>query len=311
MIKMNNKNNMLCDIETGVCGVPENESKMELIDFNKPTEVIDLYYVTDPICSHCWALEPVLGKFLEQYGHYFKLHTVMGGLLEGWDGFADVSNGIGKPSDVAGHWREVGEHSRMPIDGSVWLDNPIQSSYPPSRVFKVIQQIDKELAITFLRRIREAVFVFNQNIAQDETLIEVVNQLNLNGKEIVEEAASSSAQQLLNQDFELARSLGVRGFPTIIMINGENKGVKTVGVRELNDYVNGLKQVLTTNKPIEPKQPTNISNQLTKEFRLFSKEIEVMYDISQNEVSKFLEQELPSNAYEMKRILGEVYIEKK
>lgn len=38
------------------------------------------------------ALEPVLRKFIEQYSHYF--HTVMGGLLESWDGFADVKNGI-------------------------------------------------------------------------------------------------------------------------------------------------------------------------------------------------------------------------
>ena len=46
----------------------------------------------------------------------------MGGLLEKWGGgFADVSNGIHGPSDVAGHWREVGEHSRMPIDGSCGL----------------------------------------------------------------------------------------------------------------------------------------------------------------------------------------------
>ena len=44
----------------------------------------------------------------------------MGGLLEKWhDGPIDPANGIYKPADVAGHWREVGEYSRMPIDGSL------------------------------------------------------------------------------------------------------------------------------------------------------------------------------------------------
>lgn len=33
----------------------------------------------------------------------------MGGVLESWDVFADASNAISKPSDVASHWREVGE----------------------------------------------------------------------------------------------------------------------------------------------------------------------------------------------------------
>ena len=114
-------NKMICDLETGVCGVAEDE-ELEIINLHAPEKKLDLYYVTDPICSHCWALEPVLGRFKKQYGHYFNFHTVMGGLLEKWDGFADVSNGIGSPSDVAGHWREVGEYSRMPVDGTVWLE---------------------------------------------------------------------------------------------------------------------------------------------------------------------------------------------
>lgn len=67
---MKNKN-MVCDLDTGICCEIENEG-MELIDFNKPTKTIDLYYVTDPICSHCWAIEPVLGRFIEQYEDYFN-----------------------------------------------------------------------------------------------------------------------------------------------------------------------------------------------------------------------------------------------
>ncbi len=114
-----------------------------MIDFNQPKKSIEVYYVTDPICSHCWALEPVLRRFIEQYGHYFNFHTIMGGLLEKWggDGPVDPANGISGPADVVGHWREVGEYYRMPIDGTVMMNNPVQSSYPPSRVFKVIQKI--------------------------------------------------------------------------------------------------------------------------------------------------------------------------
>lgn len=146
--------------------------------------------MTDPICSHCWALEPVFGRFIEQYGHYFNLHTVMGGLLEKWhDGPIDPANGIYKPADVARHWREVGTFSRMPNDGSLMIDNPVQSSYPPSRVFKVIQnKHGDDLANTFLRRSREALFVFNQNIAERQVLIDIVNKLGLDGETIVQEA---------------------------------------------------------------------------------------------------------------------------
>lgn len=299
---------MICDLETGICGDASDEG-MEVIDLNAPKKEVTIYYVTDPICSHCWALEPVLRRFEEQYGQYFKLQTVMGGLLESWEGFADKSNGISAPADVAGHWREVGEHSRMPIDGSLWLDNPVQSSYPPSRVFKIIQKQDEQLAKVFLRRAREAVFAFNRNIGEAEILIDIVNQLGLDGQKIIEEAQLPHAQQLLNEDFVLSRSLGVRGFPSIIMVNEENKGVKIVGARPTDYYVNGLKQALSTSDDLLPAPKPSLKSLLEKEIRLFSREIEEMYEINQNEVQSFLQKELSEADFQSKEILGELYIE--
>ncbi|MBZ5752358.1 DsbA family protein [Metabacillus rhizolycopersici] len=304
------KNNMVCDLETGVCG-EVGEDAIETINLNQPQKKITLYYVTDPICSHCWALEPVLRRFEKQYGQYIKFQTVMGGLLPNWDGFADRANGIGSPADVAGHWREVGEHTRMPIDGTLWLDNPIQSSFPPSRVFKVIQQQSEELANTYLRRAREAVFAFNKNIADDQVLIDLVNQMGLDGESIVKEAALESSQQLLEQDFALAGSLGVRGFPTVIMVNEENKGVKIVGQRSLEFYAQGLQQVLETAEPLQPQPLPTLKSLLEKEELLFSREIEDMYDIKQSEVSSYLQEQLSSDEYQLSEILGEVYIEKR
>lgn len=300
-------NEMFCDIETGVCGVGEEED-IQVIDFQQSKKSITLYYVTDPICSHCWAIEPVLRRLKEQYGHYFHFQTVLGGLLEKWHGGPiDPANGIYKPADVAGHWREVGEHSRMPIDGSLMIDNPVQSSYPPSRVFKVIQKHhDDAIAYTFLRRAREALFAFNQNISDITVLIDIVNDLGLNGDVIVHEAELPSGQELLDQDFTLVRDLGARGFPTIIFVNEENKGVKITGGRSFEVYVEGLKQALNTEE-LEPKKRPAVSILLEKEKLLFSKEIEVMYDVDQSDVRSFMKKELPQQQYQMKEVLGELY----
>ncbi|SPT99992.1 dithiol-disulfide isomerase [Lysinibacillus capsici] len=299
---------MVCDLETGVCGVA-GEEELGIIDFNQPKKSIEVYYVTDPICSHCWALEPVLRRFIEQYGHYFNFHTIMGGLLEKWgDGPVDPANGISGPTDVVGHWREVGEYYRMPIDGTVMMNNPVQSSYPPSRVFKVIQKNQHDaIAFEYLRRAREALFVFNQNIADTSVMIDIVNRLGLDGAAIVNESEQTSGQQLLNEDFDLARNLGVRGFPTIIMMNEDYKGLKIVGGRPFVNYVEGLKQVLNFEE-LQPKQQPSLLSLLEKEKLLFSKEIEVMYDLEKSEVISYVKKELSSDQYEMKEILGECYI---
>lgn len=304
---MNNKMNFTCDLETGICG-DASEEGIQLIDFNQPEKTVDVYYVTDPICSHCWALEPVLRRFKEQYSPYFNFHVVMGGLLEKWgDGPVDPANGIFKPADVAPHWREVGELSRMPIDGTVMIENPVQSSYPPSRVFKVIQKHHgDDKAYEFLRRARENLFIFNQNISETTVLVKIVDGLGINGEKIVQEAESETGQQLLNEDFALARKLGIRGFPSIVIVNEDNQGVKIVGARTLETYIEGLKQVVPDE--VRPKETKSLSKLLKKEKLLFAKEIEVMYDLQQEEVKDFVEKVLTSSEYETNEILGERYL---
>lgn len=307
------KNNpLICDIETGVCGVPgETESDIEVIDLNELKKTIDFYYVTDPICSHCWAIEPTLRRFLEQYGHYFNFQSVMGGLLEKWHGGpVDPANGINGPADVAGHWREVGEHYRMPIDGSLMIDNPVQSSFPPSRVYKIIQKHHgEEKAFEYLRKSRESLFVFNHNIGEASILIDIVNDMGLNGESIVKEANEASGHELLNEDFALTRKLGARGFPTIIMVNEENKGVKIVGGRPFDYYVSGLTKLLGE----EPtaKQVPSLPSLLEKEKMLFAKEIEVMYNLEEPELDAFVKNELKDNEYDENEFLGETYITSK
>ncbi len=302
---MEMKNNMMCDLETGICG-PGGDTVMEFIDLSAPQKKVDLYYVTDPICSHCWALEPVLRKFETQYSQYFNMHTVMGGLLENWDGFADTANGISSPADVAGHWREVGDHSRMPIDGTLWHDNPVESSFIPSRVFKVIHKQNPALANTFLRRSREALFAFNKNIAQDAILIDLVNEVGLNGDEIVKQSKLPEADTSLQEDFQLVRQLGVRGFPTIVMLNEEKKGVKIVGARALEQYTAALQQMLPEEN-LQPKQQPSLQSLIKKEKLLFSREIEEFYAIEEKDVAAFVSEQLASVDYETKEVLGERY----
>lgn len=309
---MATNNNMICDMETGVCGpAGDDTTTMEFIDLSVSKKTIDLYYVTDPICSHCWALEPVLRKFIHQYGHYFNMHTLMGGLLEKWgDGPVDPANGISGPSDVAGHWREVGEHSRMPIDGTVWYDNPIESSFIPSWVYKVIQEKHPKLANTFLRRAREELFAFNKNIAQDDVLIDIINQVGLDGEEIVKQSKLPEADTALHEDFQLVRQLGVRGFPTIVMMNEEQKGVRIVGARTLEDYANALQRLLP-DETITPKQLSGLDQLLKEEKLLFSREIEEFYSIDRTEVEAFTQQQLLQDAYTVTSLLGEKYIQAK
>lgn len=215
--KMESKstNPLLCDPATGICEVPG--EKMEIGNINvkaneKPVKVI---YFTDPICSSCWGIEPQLRKLKLEYGNHVDIEYRMGGLLPDW---SYNSGGISKPSDVAHHWDEVSLYYDMPIDGDVWLQDPLDSSYPPSIAFKAAQLQDKTKAVEFMRELREMVFLKKKNIAKWEHIAAAAKKTGLDTDQLKKDF-DGKGKELFQEDLKLAREMGVRGFPTMFFTN--------------------------------------------------------------------------------------------
>ena len=219
---MAEKNNpLLCDPVEGICGIPGNVTNTNVTAQNteKPVKVI---YFTDPICSSCWGIEPQLRKLKLEYGDSIEIEYRMGGLLPDWN---YNSGGISKPSDVARHWDEVSVYYDMPIDGDVWLEDPLHSSYPPSVAFKAAQMQDNEKAILFLREMREMVFLQKRNIAKWENIAVAAKNVALNVEQLKADF-EEKAKTLFEADLKLAKQFGVRGFPTLFFTN--NSGGKEI-----------------------------------------------------------------------------------
>ncbi len=216
------KNNpLLCDPIEGICGIPDSTTQKE-IAVQKTEKPVKVIYFTDPICSSCWGIEPQLRKLKLEYGNSIEVEYHMGGLLPDW---SYNSGGISKPSDVAHHWDEVSVYYDMPIDGDVWLEDPLPSSYPPSIAFKAAQLQDKEKAVLFLREIREMVFLKKKNIAKWEHLETAAKKAGLNTEQLKTDF-EGKAKLLFEEDLALAKSYGVRGFPTIFFL--DNSGNKEI-----------------------------------------------------------------------------------
>ncbi|GAB3698474.1 protease adaptor protein SpxH [Spirosoma flavus] len=201
-------NPLLCDLETGQCQIPDSST---LDVANKPNKALKIIYYTDPICSTCWGIEPQLRKLKLEYGNDLDIEYRMGGLLPDW---SYNSGGISKPSDVAHHWDEVSQYYDMPIDGDIWLEDPLPSSYPPSIAFKAAQLQDEVKAIEFLRKMREMVFLQKKNITKWANVAEAAQAVGLDSAQLRIDY-DGKARTHFKDDLELGRQLAVRGFPTL------------------------------------------------------------------------------------------------
>ncbi|RYU93834.1 ClpXP adapter SpxH family protein [Emticicia agri] len=234
-----NNNPLLCDPESGICEIPGTKNtaeKQTVAAQHKPVKII---YFTDPICSSCWGIEPQLRKLKLEYGAEVEIEYHMGGLLPDW---SYNSGGISKPSDVAHHWDEVSLHYQMPIDGDVWLEDPLDSSYPPSIAFKAAQLQDEKKAIVFLRSMREMVFLQKKNITKWEVLAQAATKAGLDTQKL-EQDYNGVAKELFQADLNLARQMGVRGFPSVFVTNRAGNSEFIYGTKPYTVYENGISKI--------------------------------------------------------------------
>jgi predicted DsbA family dithiol-disulfide isomerase len=207
----------------------------------------------------------------------------MGGLLPSWEVYN--SGGISKPTDVAHHWDEVSLHYEMPIDGDVWLEDPLPSSYPPSIAFKAAQMQDEKKAVTFLRRIREMVFLEKKNITKWEYLEKAALQSGLNTSQFKLDY-EGQAQTLFQDDLTLGRSLNIRSFPTLVFTDADQQKLVLKGVRPYEHF----EQTLLALYPQALKKVYNKSPEALFQHypTLTTKEFAVLADLTKEQAETTL-----------------------
>ncbi len=279
-----NKNPLLCEPQSGICEIPSDKvNKTKAVSKKENNRQLKILYFTDPICSSCWGIEPQLRKLKLEYGEEIEIEYRMGGLLPDW---SYNSGGISKPSDVAHHWDEVSIHYDMPIDGDVWLEDPLDSSYPPSIAYKAAQMQNQYKADLFLREIREMVFLKKLNITKWEHLETAAKISGLNVKEFKSDYENKAKEEFY-QDLAIAKQYGVRGFPTIFFLGDNGHQQMVYGSKPYVHYENAMQNIQTNIS--KNNYAKNWEFLFTKFKSYTAKEFSELSGKNRNEVEGFLD----------------------
>src|SRR5690606_1859198 len=145
------------------------------------------------------------------------------------------SGGINKPSDVASHWEEAGDYYEMPIDGDVWFEHPFDSSYPPSIAVNAAEIQGKDKAVAFMRKLTAMLCLEEKNITKWEHLQQAAREVGLDTFQFKADY-EGKAKGLFEEDLNLGRRLGVRGFPTLFFTDDDNNQSLVYGFKPYEDY---------------------------------------------------------------------------
>ena len=198
----------------------------EISELTTPNQTLNFLLITDPICSTAWSFDGELMRLYQEYGHVLNLKVMMGGLLPSWQNFS--RGGINQASDVFCHWQEVGDHHSTPLSGKVWNEDPLSSSFPASKAIICGFLQDSQKGLMLMRRLREAVFIYDRNISKLDVIIEEVQIVGLDLKIFLKDF-QFHAPRILKREIDRSEKLNVRLLPTVIAVNPQGDYIKMEG----------------------------------------------------------------------------------
>lgn len=237
---------------------------------------ISITEVTDPFCTWSWGAEPVLRRLEEQYRDQVELTYVMGGLVEDFDGFNDVSNGIRDPEDVASHWEVASERHGMPVDTDIWRENPPRSSYPSSIAYKAAEMQGTERAQSYLRRLREAIATERRDISRRYVLVELADEVGLDVDSFTEALSSGEAEAAFENDRQFVHQNRATAFPTF-KIETDSDEIWLRGFQSFEALQEAVEQVAPG---LETYDPRTIPEFVRQRGRVATQEVAEVYEMT-------------------------------
>jgi putative protein-disulfide isomerase len=178
------------------------------------------------MCSWCFGFSKTLQTLLNELPAGINVKRLLGGL-------APDSN---KPMSEATRnmVRQNWQHIEQAIPGVLFnydfWDNcePRRATFPACRAVIAARQQGETFDDLMTQKIQQAYYQKARNPSDDSTLIELAAEIGLDQQAFNDDLASNETQQRLLEEISQSRSLGVNGFPSLVLeCNGRIELIQT------------------------------------------------------------------------------------
>ena len=188
-----------------------------------------LLYIADPMCSWCWGFSPVIDVVRDHFGGELPMRLLMGGLRPG----TEEPMNDGMKSEIKGHWEHVHQATGQPFDYAFFeRDGFVYDTEPSCRAVVATRRLAPDLAFDFLKRVQEAFYAMNRDVTDLDVLADIAEETGIDRTAFTAEYTAGQTITETWRDFETSRTMGVTGFPTLLV--GSDDGgyeVITAGYR--------------------------------------------------------------------------------
>lgn len=178
-----------------------------------------LLYITDPMCSWCWGFSEVFKKVRAKYESVYDIEIILGGLrLGGGDPWNQKTK-----SYLDNVWNVVSKRTGQEISHNL-LNRPHfnYDTEPPSRATIIVRAMEPDKVWEFFERVQKKFYQDNQDPGEIEFYREICGDLQIDFDEFTTKFNHTYYRQLVLENHQTSAMLGVRGFPTLLLIKSDN-----------------------------------------------------------------------------------------
>lgn len=173
------------------------------------------------MCSWCYAFAPVWAEVRERLKGKVVIKNVLGGLAPDTE--------VPMPDEMRRYLKSTWQRIETDVAGTEFNYDfwercePRRSTYPASRAVLAARFQGPQHEQPMITAIQSAYYREARNPSLPQTLIEIAGEIGLDSGEFELALGSEVCEQTLLEDIALARSLSDRGFPNLVLMQGQVK----------------------------------------------------------------------------------------
>lgn len=201
---------------------------MSVIHSQKDT----IIYIGDPMCSWCYGFGPELDKIKAAFPET-PFEMIMGGLRAGGTETMLELKGFLKE-----HWQDVQKASGRAFNYSILSQNEVlYDTEMACRAVIVAGQLKPEAKYEYFKAAQES-FYFHNNLPNDlDTYINLAIKAGIDPELFHKKLDARQSKMDAYSEFELASSMGVTGFPSIVAKIGGKLYLVTNGYQKADKII--------------------------------------------------------------------------
>lgn len=191
-----------------------------------PAPSLMLFYFVDPMCSWCWGFLPVVRAIGAAAKDRAATRLVVGGLRVGQTQPLDEE----AKAVIRHHWQEVEKTTGQPFSYAFFeREGFVYDTEAACRAVVAMRSFAPGATLAYLEAVQKAFYVDNRDVTDPPVLADIAATFDVDVGAFSALFAAREIVDATRADFQATASVGVTGFPTVILRKGEAFSLLTAG----------------------------------------------------------------------------------